>query len=232
MTVAPVFRVRTWSSLPARGRRGTKRIGAVGLCLTAGLALGASSASANTRWFYERKPIPEGQTVEVAASGNMRVALHRVAGNRIELKCTMVGREAFWDTGANGVDEARALAFDACTSTSEGCTEAAVTATLPFGSFLEAAPSWPLPDKWSGMALIVVCDGVGYGPLEGTLTPGSGDPGAQTPEDSEVIKDEPDSFVGFRPNAGELVASGGDTLKLSGFYRFGTGTGERVEGEQ
>jgi hypothetical protein len=78
-----------------------------------------------------------------------------------------------------------------------------------------------LPDKWTGMSIGVTCGTIDYGIFQGTLTPGSGDGDAQG---SETVKspDEPDSYVAFRGDAGELTAPNGSDLSISGFYHFGT----------
>jgi hypothetical protein len=196
---------------------------------------GATTGHVRTQWFYERQRIPIGQTREVHAQGiNLTLAIgitepgkRHLKHHRESLSCAASGVEVFWNTSESGMAETKSIAFS-CTAS---CGKVTITPHLPWTSVLEEGErKWPLPDKWSGVRLGVRCGSTDHGVFEGSLTPHSGDPDDQGTEATKS-KDEPDSYISFRPRSGELVSPAGDTLRIVGFYKYGSPKHEVVTGE-
>jgi hypothetical protein len=178
------------------------------------------TASAATEWFYERQPLPEGQTVEVPAHGPFTLYLKVPRQVRVEVACAVSGVEAFWNTPEAGMDKTRTIAFSSCTSP---CGEVTVTPRLPWGDSILGLPSpYALVDEWRETRIALRCGGVDYGTFTGTLHPVSGDGDTQG-------GDETDSFVDFR-NGQVLYNRSGVSLTLTGYYRFGYKVGTQVRG--
>jgi hypothetical protein len=187
----------------------------------------ATDAGARTQWFYERHPIPVGETRQVQAHGNLKLAVTTPPKHaKTTLTCAVSGVEAFWDTPESGMDETKSIAF----SCSAPCGAVTITPHLPWRSVLESGELWPLPDTWTGVRLGISCGSNDYGVFEGTLTPHSGDPDDQGTETSKS-KDDPDSFISFRTRSGEFASSNGDKVKLVGYYKYGSPKNEVVTGE-
>jgi hypothetical protein len=195
----------------------------------AALALAQSAGATTTRWFYEHQPIAGGEVREVQAHGNLTLGLKVPGSPKIKMLCATTGVEAFWNTLEGGQDETRSIAF----SCSAECGQVSVTAYPPWSSTLEwpGVVAWPLPDTWANVQIGVSCAGTDYGVFSGSLKPGSGDGDQQGQDETGKFLDEPDSYVGFRGDAGKLSGANGATLSVIGFYHFGTRKHEVVTGE-
>src|SRR5207237_382165 len=147
-----------------------------------------AAAGANTQWFYEHQPIPEGTTDEVASVGpKVALSLKLPKQTAIKVPCPASGREAFWNSSTNGLDETRALSF----SCPEGTT---VTPILPWTSNLLESELPPLHDEWEHVALKLVVNGVNYGTFTGSIDTTVGDVDPQ--KDRENFKrDELDHYL-------------------------------------
>ena len=189
----------------------------------AAILLVPASASAKTQWFYNLQPIPEGETVRVAASGSgITLSLKPPKQPAIKIPCPANGTEAFWNSPTNGLDETHAISF-ACP---KGTT---VTPILPWTSTLLES-ELPLHDKWENVALRLTYNGVKYGKFTGSLDTSVGDVDPQ--KDRERFpRDEPDSYLVFRGGLERSLAGpNGYKLWFSGGYHFG-GKGSRVTDE-
>ncbi|MEA2209804.1 MAG: hypothetical protein QOF54_2281 [Solirubrobacteraceae bacterium] len=173
-----------------------------------------ATASASTRWFSERQPIAEGETVRVPVHGNVTVTLKPAGQQGIKIPCTASGREAFWNTPQGGKDETRSLSF-ACSSAP--CGAAAITPHLPWSSTLEESAI----DRWDGVALGVTCGGTNYGTFTGSVQAKVGDVDPEAAA-SEGGIDDLDNFVKFRGGIqGALVGANGALAWFTGGYRLG-----------
>jgi hypothetical protein len=195
---------------------------AVPVVLAALLVLPAS-ASAATQWFYNRQPIPTGQTVEVAGSGpEVMLSFKPPKQTAIKIPCPASGRQAFWNSPTDGFDETRTISFS--------CPKGTIlTPLLPWTSTLVES-ELPLHDRWEHVALDVTFNGVNYGTFTGSLdtTVGDIDPEGEI---ETVARDEPDSYVTFRGGLNQsLVGPNGYRVWFSRGYRFG-GKGSRVTDE-
>lgn len=189
--------------------------------LVLGVAIPAA-ADASTHWYYERRPIAEGETVEVASSSSkLEVDFKEPKRPTMKVPCTAGGREAFWNAPAGGRDETRALSFS-CSAAP--CGAVLVRPLLPWAStLLEGAP--PLIDQWQDVALELVCGGTNYGVFHGSLEAKVGD--VDPPSAKEDEKDDLDNNLAWRDGPkNPLVAANGDEVWFDGFYRLGgKGTG-------
>jgi hypothetical protein len=182
-----------------------------------------ATASASTQWFYNKKPIPKGETVEVASnSSRLLVSLKLPKQTRAQVACSASGRQAFWNTPQGGQDETRAISF-ACP---EGTT---ITPILPWGSTLLESEI-PLHDRWENVALSLTYDGVDYGTFTGSLETNAGD--VDPMRDRErFVKDEPDSYLTFHGGLKKALAGpNGALVWFSEGLHFG-GKGSRVTDE-
>ena len=195
-----------------------------GPAVLAALLMLPASASANTQWFFERQPIAEGKTVEVASSGpKVALTLKLPKQTAIKIPCPASGTEAFWNSPTNGFDEIRAISF----SCPKGTT---VTPILPWTSTLLESELPPLHDKWENVALKLTYNGVNYGRFTGALDTIVGDVDPQ--KDREKFKrDELDYFVTFRSGPTKFLAGPNEVrLWFSGLYHIGS-KGSRVTDE-
>jgi hypothetical protein len=181
------------------------------------LALAAAAvpadASARTQWFYERQPIAEGETVEVASSGNLKLNLKVPRHGGIQISCTASGVEALWNSPKNGLDETRAISFS-CTAP---CGEVVIAPYLPWTSILEGSSASRLLDEWHRVRLDLTCGGVDYGVFAGTLGPTIGDGDPQGPG----LHDELDNTLSFHSKGPRLLGPNGTILSFVGFYKLG-----------
>jgi hypothetical protein len=178
-----------------------------------------AAASARTRWFYERQPIPEGTTVKTAAYGPIKLKLKQPKKTGIEISCNASGVVALWNSPKNGLDQARSINFS-CTAP---CGKVVITPRLPWSSILTGS-ALPLTDEWSGVALKATCGGTDYGVFSGTLTPtmGDGDPQAG-------VNDDLDTELRFHGE--KLAGPNSSTLSFNGFYHLGPSRGHGATGE-
>jgi hypothetical protein len=170
-------------------------------------------ASARTQWFYERKPIAEGETLKVASSGNLRLSLKVPKHGGIKISCINSGVEALRNSSENGLDETQTIDFS-CTAP---CGEVAIVPHLPWTSILEGVSASHLLDEWHGVQLDLSCGGVDYGVFAGTLGPTIGDGDPQGPG----LHDDLDNTLSFHSKGPRLLGPNGATLSFVGFYKLG-----------
>lgn len=184
-------------------------------------ALPAAFASASeTAWWYNRAPVAEGQTVEVATGGSLTFNLREPGSVEVvSVKCAVAGVNAFWNLPGAGVGEVQQLALTACSS--EKCPEPAITAAEVPWSFTLFGFEQPLAGEIRGMTLEARCAGVSTR-YSGTVVAEVGDPDEQC-EGTDELDDEA-RFIANREDPNVLAGPEGKTLRLLGSYKFGSKT--------
>lgn len=167
-------------------------VGMKKLVLATTLALLVTPATAAaTQWFYDWKPVPAGEVVELPLHSEKLLVTFKLPRSTTfeHFLCAASGADAFWNEGAEGRSEVRSLTF-ACP---EGTT---IETLLPWGSALVDG-ALPLHDRFEGVWADLTYEGVDYGDFAGALEPVYGDVDP-TEEQATRAHDEPDSYVTFR----------------------------------